>query len=550
MPNVESYTPFTDAPPTYSSLSSGSEYTMPFSIRFILSAVVALNSSCMMFAKPPADLDYGRTRASEGGRYRATIKAPDGAIPRGKLHAWTLHLETASGTAIDTAAITVDGGMPQHGHGLPTKPLITKHLGNGDYVVEGMKFNMGGWWVVKFRIGAAEADSIIFNLNLSNQTATADARWTKDERAMLQSLSLAALESLPVDPSNQYADRPEAARLGARLFFDTRLSGNGRVSCATCHQPDRDFQDGVPFGKGVGVAGRRTMPIAGTAYSPWQFWDGRADSQWAQALGPLESPVEHGGTRDQYARIMREAYNAEYRAVFGIAATKEGDVSRVYANIGKAIAAYERKITFTPSRFDRYVTAELSDGAPTHGASLSADERAGLRLFIGKANCVNCHNGPLFTDNHFHNTGVPQSSSGQASDSGRTTGVRTVTKSDFNCLSRFSDAKPDECTELRFAVTEGQELVRAFKTPSLRNVVARGPYMHAGQFASLAEVLGHYNRAPKAPSGTSELRTLRLSGTELRQLEAFLNTLVSPLSFPLPTDSEKRLGAAAVPTTR
>ena len=104
---------------------------------------------------------------SEAGIYRGTIRPQADPIPQGRLHSWTLHLETASGAPVDSAAIAVDGGMPQHGHGLPTKPVVTRHLGNGDYVVEGMKFNMGGWWVVKFRVSStAGADSLVFNIKL------------------------------------------------------------------------------------------------------------------------------------------------------------------------------------------------------------------------------------------------------------------------------------------------------------------------------------------------------------------------------------------------
>ena len=130
-------------------------------------AVAATLSGCMMFAKPPADLDWSRTRASEGGLYRATIRPHGDSIPRGRLQRWTLHLETADGRALDSAAIAVDGGMPQHGHGLPTKPRVTRALGNGDHLVEGMKFNMGGWWVVMFRVSAAPGqDSVVFNVKL------------------------------------------------------------------------------------------------------------------------------------------------------------------------------------------------------------------------------------------------------------------------------------------------------------------------------------------------------------------------------------------------
>ena len=102
-------------------------------------------------------------------------------------------------------------------------------------------------------------------------------------------MSLAELEPLPRDPTNRVADDPRAADLGRRLFFDTRLSSNGRVACSTCHQPDRGFQDGTALATGVGITARRTMPIAGMARSPFLFWDGRKDSLWAQALGPLES---------------------------------------------------------------------------------------------------------------------------------------------------------------------------------------------------------------------------------------------------------------------
>jgi hypothetical protein len=135
----------------------------------VAAAVVAtsLLTGCMLFAKPPADLDYSRTRTSEAHRYRATIRPDGDSIPKGKLQRWTLHLETADGSAVDVCDVTVDGGMPQHGHGLPTKPRVTRHLGNGDHLVEGMKFNMGGWWVVKFRVAAeAGRDSVVFNVKL------------------------------------------------------------------------------------------------------------------------------------------------------------------------------------------------------------------------------------------------------------------------------------------------------------------------------------------------------------------------------------------------
>ena len=138
------------------------------SIRAAISAIIAsVIAGCMMFAGAPKGLDYSRTRTSEGGRYRATIHPQGDSIPQGKLQRWTLHLETPAGSPVDSAVVAVDGGMPQHGHGLPTKPRVTRALGNGDHLVEGMKFNMGGWWVVKFRVNAtAGADSVVFNVKL------------------------------------------------------------------------------------------------------------------------------------------------------------------------------------------------------------------------------------------------------------------------------------------------------------------------------------------------------------------------------------------------
>ncbi len=137
--------------------------------------------------------------------------------------------------------------------------------------------------------------------------------WSAEERQRIQSLSLAALPPLPADPSNAVADDPPAAALGKALFFDTRLSGNGKVACATCHLPEKQFQDGTPLARGIGETTRRTMPIAGTAYSPWMFWDGRADSQWAQALGPAREPAR---ARQQPCRHRPHRHHALCRGLY------------------------------------------------------------------------------------------------------------------------------------------------------------------------------------------------------------------------------------------
>ncbi|MEJ6022137.1 cytochrome-c peroxidase [Ramlibacter sp. PS4R-6] len=378
--------------------------------------------------------------------------------------------------------------------------------------------------------------------------------WSDTEIERIGQLSIANLPPLPADPSNRVADDERAAELGQRLFFDGRLSANGQVSCASCHLPDRQFQDGTPLARGIGTTDRRTMSIVGTARSPWQFWDGRKDSQWSQALGPLESPVEHGGDRTQYAHVLAGAYLADYERIFGkmpaighlpknagpvanaqaaaawqaMPAPDRDKVDAIFANLGKAIAAYERRIEPGPSRFDAYADAAARGDAARMAATLSRDEIAGLKLFIGRANCIQCHAGPLFTNNEFHNTGVPLAAGGKP-DSGRLAGARQVLADEFNCLGRHSDAKPEQCGEIRFLAEGSDNHLRQFRAPSLRNVAERAPYMHAGQFATLEDVVRHYNRAPAAPQGHSELQPLGLDATEVKQLVAFLKTLSGPL---------------------
>lgn len=379
--------------------------------------------------------------------------------------------------------------------------------------------------------------------------------WSEAEVEILQSLWIGSLPPLAPDSSNQYGDDAQAAALGEKLFFDTRFSSNGEVACASCHDPEKNFQDGLPRAQGVGTTNRRAMPIAGTAYSPWLFWDGRKDSQWAQALGPLESAVEHGGTRTQYVKLIQAYYKDEYEAIFGalpdfsdasrfpepaapvsdeaaaanweaMTAEDREAVTRVYVNMGKAIAAYERTIMPGESRFDQYVESILANDGATAETILSADEIAGLKLFIGEANCTRCHNGALFTDNDFHNTGVPAIEN-LPEDTGRALGAQQVLADEFNCLSVYSDAAPEDCSELKFMLTEGEALERAYKPPSLRDVAQRAPYMHAGQFTTLEGVLNHYNEAPAAPMGHTELELLHLSEAQLNQIIAFLKTLSS-----------------------
>ena len=379
------------------------------------------------------------------------------------------------------------------------------------------------------------------------------------EKRLIGQLRLSQLAPLPPDPSNAVADDPAAAAFGEALFFDTRLSGDGTVSCATCHLPDRQFQDDLALAQGVGVTDRRTMPLANVSHGQWFFWDGRKDSLWAQALGPLEDAREHAGNRTAFAHLLARQYRQDYEGLFGPlpdmsempedasplgtavqqaawATMEDGqrsEIDAVFANLGKTVAAFQRTIVHEETRFDRFAEALLAGDKPEGDAAFDSLEIEGLKLFIGKANCVDCHNGPRFTDDFFHNTGVP-AVSGLPEDRGRAQAVDRVLADPFNCLGPHSDAATEDCDELRFMVREGPELERAFKTPSLRGAASRPPYMHSGQIATLEDVVDHYSRAPEASAGHSELRGVIFTDRGRAALIAFLKTLDDPLSAPRP----------------
>lgn len=414
--------------------------------------------------------------------------------------------------------------------------------------------NAGPAWLALVASGLGLVAAVCAPVAPARAQALRVERWSEADKATLASMQLRRLPPPPADPSNAHEAKPAAVALGRQLFSDARLSANGRVSCASCHDPARGFQDGLPVGHGVGTGARRTMPLAGAAQGPWFFWDGRKDSLWSQALGPLEDPAEHGANRAQLVRLLQAHYRAQYEGVFGAFPDLQGvpsdaspvgsaqqrqawsrmpeaqrdAVNRAFANLGKALAAYERTIGFEESRFDRYVAAVLAKD-PARQQVLNAQELDGLKLFIGKAQCATCHNGPMLSDLSFHNTGVPLRDALNP-DRGRAAGARKVVADEFNCLGRYSDAGVDACQELRFITTDDPGMEGAFKTPSLRGAAQRAPYMHAGQIATLEEAVAHYARSPVAGVGRSELlqagrKRIALTSEEAGALVAFVRTL-------------------------
>ncbi len=410
---------------------------------------------------------------------------------------------------------------------------------NFQYIIIALSIIFAGYWL------------------LSNQSTKLD--WSPEEIKILTSLSLDHLETLPKSQSNAVADNPDAAKFGWQLFFDERLSHNGKISCTTCHIPELYFTDGLKTAAGAQSGLRNTNTVVGVAYSPWQFWDGRKDSVWSQALAPLENKLEHAGTRTQFAHIISkdENYKKQYENIFGPIpdftdtdrfpnaagpvednqaynqawkAMTDADrdlVTQLFVNLAKALEAYQRLLIPSPSRFDEYVQGVIENDAEKLNA-LNKDEALGLKLFIGKAQCINCHNGPLFTNNEFHNTGI-LSPIRQLPSIGRAEGVRKSLQDPFNCLGEYSDAEKEQCSDLRFAKL-GDELIGAHKVPTLRNTVETAPYMHAGQHDTLEQVIEHYNSAPLAMIGHNEIKPLELSNREKKQLKSFLFSLSSPLA--------------------
>lgn len=355
------------------------------------------------------------------------------------------------------------------------------------------------------------------------------------------------------DPTNRVADDEAAARFGQRLYFDPALSSNGQVSCATCHDPELGFADGLTLAEGVSTAGKHSPTVLDSARNRWFFWDGRADTAWTQAAGPLENPVEHDSTRLELAHhvaddaTLRAAYEALFGALpaledgarfpargrpipteldhpdqvawAGMAPEDQDAVTQVFVNAAKAIAAYERRLVTGSSRFDEYVAGD--------DTALSDAEVRGLRVFLA-SNCVLCHSGPELSDREFHNLLLPVPAwVAESDDYGRYAGIVKLQADPLNGGGVWSDA-PDEAAVRIAQIALGEEQIGQFKTPSLRNVGLTAPYMHAGHFETLDEVVAFYSALDEEGGvGHREefLSPLELTDAQQADLVAFLGAL-------------------------
>lgn len=309
------------------------------------------------------------------------------------------------------------------------------------------------------------------------------------------------------------ADNPPTAEtisLGRRLYFDPILSADGSVSCATCHAPGRGFTDNKPVSNGVeGKTGSRNSPtVINSAYSPLQFWDGRAPNLEEQAKGPIANPVEMAYTLDGAVKALQ--HDASYREDF----QKAWGTDQITIDlVAKSIASFERTVLGGNSPFDRYYYAGDKK-------AMSPSAVRGLKMFMdaNKGNCAACHTVDkkyaLFSDGKFHNVGVGVDLNGNFADTGR------------------------------FAVSKNVTDTGAFRTPTLRNIAQTAPYMHDGSLKTLKDVIDHYIGGGNSnPHLDRQIKVLDfLSGQERADLEAFLNSLTGelPASVAPPLPAEKK----------
>lgn len=410
--------------------------------------------------------------------------------------------------------------------------------------------------------------------------------FSHEEWEVVQTLS--PLPELPPDPTNKYATDPAAAVFGQKMFFETGYSDkltigddgqNGSlgsvgtssvVSCAACHDPSTYFVDkrSKPGNVSLGVkfTTRNTPGLVNAVYYDYFGWGGKQDSLWMQAATSFESGSNSRGNRCHLVHLIWEKYKDEYNAIFDTplpealdpnapdadrfpanCKPKSGDapdgawekmtqedrdaVLDILANQGKAVAAYESKLVSGNSDFDKYVAGDKD--------AISPAAKRGLDLFINKAACVDCHMGAFFSDNKFHNLGVPQIGPNlPTEDDGRYSDISKLRKHTFNSLSRFRDGEdPKKITD---ELMPKEENMGQFKTAILRGVALSGPYMHTGGFSSLREVVEFYNDGGGASNyagvKSPAIVPLGLSDQEIDDLVAFLETLTGE---PIPEELTK-----------
>lgn len=316
---------------------------------------------------------------------------------------------------------------------------------------------------------------------LGPASAVASDDQVSDNDIIILKASYKRPTNIPFPEDNPFS--AAKAKLGQVLYFDPRLSRSNMQSCASCHNPSFAWGDGLPKGVGDGMhqLGRRSPTILNSAWSEVLMWDGRFETLEEQALGPIEAEVEMNMPIDELiAKLSQiEGYPPLFADAYG------GDPDITAEKIAMAIATYERTVISGEAPFDRWIKGDLT--------AISTSAQRGFELFNQKARCSLCHSGWRFTDDSFHDIGLPDD------DIGRGAELPGIVK-----------------------------MQHAFKTPGLRNIDHRGPYMHDGSLKTLSDVVDHYDRGGiKRPSLSEEMKPLELTEQEKKDLVAFMEALTS-----------------------
>jgi cytochrome c peroxidase len=346
--------------------------------------------------------------------------------------------------------------------------------------------------------------------------------FTDNEWSILRSLSPT---TLAFDSTNSWEQNKSAAKIGQMVFFDKRFSSNKKVSCSTCHDPKKYFTDGRQVATGIGQTTRNTPTVLNVAHQRWFFWDGRSDTLWGQPIQTMEHPDEMNISREDALAIISndKNFSSLWLKTFGL--MEKDDTNKNATNLAKSIAAYITKLEASHAPFDDFVSGNKN--------AISSSAQRGLKYFITEGGCLRCHFSPWFSDGAFHSVGIAPLDGGPLRDSGRAGAIEKLMASQFTASGKHSDDPDGTRAIISKHIAKRTEDWGSFRTPSLRNVAKTAPFMHAGQLATLEDVLKHYSTLENFVSADHHRETilepLNLTSQQTIDLIAFLESLTAPL---------------------
>lgn len=328
------------------------------------------------------------------------------------------------------------------------------------------------------------------------------------------------------DISNKVSGDSAAITLGETLFSDPVLSKDGSFSCASCHDPERSFTATFSRATGRQVLDRNTPSVMNLSGLRWFGWGGKSDNLWAASLHPIVAELEMAHSAQSWKTALATGEHRQaFEALFGPIA--EQTPQAVLVNTAKTLAAYQETLVTPRTPFDTFRDA-LDQGDLATAERYPEAAQHGLRIFLGEGNCVMCHSGPLFSNNEFHDAGVPYFIDDTSVDQGRFGGLNFLLSSPYTLAGEWSDDSAKSGAWAARNVRQTHADFGTFRTPSLRGVAKTAPYMHDGSLPDLTAVVRHYDAIDLErmhAAGEAILMPLHLTETEVTNLVEFLETL-------------------------